>query len=465
MADNKKLKLQQELAKKLGRGRFMAERVGHKKVIFTPIKPPQRVYVCLVCTQKFENDTERTVHEREFHVRKRGKKALYDFGPGTLKQSFLSCKFCWEKFANPKALTEHLYSSDHLAEEIFAGKFTQIFNNPKNIKFVNGNGGANVVNDGDLGDGELKIGKIGNDIEGEIKTSDKMEIEGTEGEMKLDNLKLNDENSPKTPNNEDPIQISEHDDSLSPPESKKRRVAIKSMTGPNNSSNGSQSKTPNGQTLSETPSRSTSLSTVAKKSDSTPDIEEITSNNLNNCPYCPKKCSDRTMLQLHIKRQHAQKLERQTFYCVIDRSKHHTYEELNNYYITEHLEKNPKKCALMMQSCRMCDMKFQTEYEARKHEYECHEALFVEECKEGDTDFEMSCIFCTFKCNSMLEMYGHEIKCHKSLLPLLRYSNDIIALITAFNCVHCREHFRNDSILLKHQAEIHWFKYNSKSKL
>jgi len=416
----------------------MAERVGHKKVIFTPIKPPQRVHVCLLCTQKFDNDTERTIHEREFHARKRGKKALYDFGPGTLKQSFLSCKFCWEKFANPKALTEHLYSSDHLAEEIFAGKFTQIFNNPKNIKFVNGNG-ENVVNGGQLVDGELKIGNSEGD---DGKLVDKME----NGEMKLDSLKLNDEN-PKTPNNDDPMKISENDVSLSPPESKKRRVAIKSMTGANNSPNGPPTPT-------KTPNRPTTLTTISSKIDSTPDIEEITPNNLNNCPYCPycpKKCSDRIMLQLHIKRQHAQKLERQTFYCVIDRSKHHSYEELNNYYITEHLEKNAKKCALMMQSCRTCDMKFQTEYEARKHEYECHEALFVE--GKGDTDFEMSCIFCTFKCNSMLEMYGHEIKCHKNLLPLLRYSKDIIALITAFNCVYCREHFRNESILWKHQAD------------
>lgn len=65
---HKKIKLQQELAKKLGRGRFMAERVGHKKVIFTPMKPPQKNYVCLLCNQKFENDAERNVHEREFHA-------------------------------------------------------------------------------------------------------------------------------------------------------------------------------------------------------------------------------------------------------------------------------------------------------------------------------------------------------------------------------------------------------------
>jgi len=408
----------------------MAERVGHKKVIFTPIKPHQRTYVCLLCTQKFDNDSERTIHEREFHARKRGKKALYDFGPGTLRQNFLSCKFCWQKFVNPKALTEHLYSSDHLAEEIFIGKFTQIFNNPKNIKLVKsgldingektGDNGVNENSGPELVNGELKIGGVNS---------------GKNEEIKIHNLKLHDGDIelPKTPPNNDSMNDAS---SFSPPDSKKRRVAIKSMTGKNSPKNSPKKPSQTG---------ASSLNS--------PDVQEIpvSSNSLHNCPYCTKKCADKGMLQLHIKRQHAQKLERQTFYCVVDKSKHHSYDELNAYYIMEHLEKNAKKCALMMQSCRICDMKCQTEYEARQHEFEVHEHLFDE--AKLDIDFEVSCIFCTFKCNSMLEMYGHEIKCHKTLLPLLRYSKDIISLITAFNCVYCREHFRNEGILYKHQAE------------
>lgn len=69
------------------------------------------------------------------------------------------------------------------------------------------------------------------------------------------------------------------------------------------------------------------------------------------------------------------------------------------------------------------------------------------------TEFEISCIFCNFKAKSMLEMYAHEVKCHKNLVPLLRYSKNLILQITAYNCVYCGEHFRNENILMKHQME------------
>ena len=58
------------------------------------------------------------------------------------------------------------------------------------------------------------------------------------------------------------------------------------------------------------------------------------------------------------------------------RQRFHNYEDLNNHYTLEHLEKHSKQCQVRMQADRVCGKNCLSESEARFHEHEAHEALF-----------------------------------------------------------------------------------------
>ena len=71
-----------------------------------------------------------------------------------------------------------------------------------------------------------------------------------------------------------------------------------------------------------TPLSRVAIKTITKpKNPDSPEVQiidkpepVIENPNRRKCPYCPKICADMTMLNLHIKRQHAQKLEKETYY-------------------------------------------------------------------------------------------------------------------------------------------------------
>jgi len=432
MAD-KKLKLQQQLAKKLGRGKFMAERVGHKKVIFTPIKNQAKTFVCLPCNQRFENIDERNAHEKEFHLRKRKNKQ------GVAQEELMYCKFCWQRFYYTNDLVHHLHNSDHLAEEIFPNKFTQIFNNPAPTT----NGASHPMYKCLLCP-QTAIPRLIVDIEAHLRSEHHMyaqtplspeyyeRVEEAQLPQSLpSHLDDTDHDSglsqegnmmPPTPPSSPPPTPTEE----SPPEPKRRRVAVKSLK-----------KLPDTATLTQ-------------RQDV---IEHVDDNGkiLYECKKCNKMLSSMTLLDLHMKRQHVEKVVKPSFYCALCRDEFHSYTDLNAHYTMHHLDVNEDMCVTKLKSCRVCSKVCKTQISGRYHEHEKHEDLF----REGDssTEFTIRCSFCTMELPCLLHMYSHEVHNHRQLMQLLCYPPDVVKLITAFNCKICNQNFRTKEILMVHQEK------------